>query len=46
MLHRFLSGKLPPFMVPTSLVALEAFPLTVNGKIDRGRLEHETAAHN
>jgi amino acid adenylation domain-containing protein len=43
-LLRFLSGKLPSFMLPVSFVAVEALPLTVNGKIDRDRLQRE--AHN
>jgi amino acid adenylation domain-containing protein len=37
-LRRFLSGKLPAFAVPTSIVTLDAFPLTANGKVDRDAL--------
>jgi amino acid adenylation domain-containing protein len=34
-LQDFLKTKLPEHMVPYAYVALETFPLTVNGKIDR-----------
>jgi acyl-coenzyme A synthetase/AMP-(fatty) acid ligase/acyl carrier protein len=33
-----LAAQLPPVMVPADLVLLDAFPLTPNGKIDRGAL--------
>ncbi|HEX8115349.1 MAG TPA: amino acid adenylation domain-containing protein [Kofleriaceae bacterium] len=50
-LFRFLSAELPSYMVPARLIAVEAFPLTVNGKIDRERLDRErlerdAPAHN
>lgn len=37
-LHSALKESLPVFMVPNSLVQLEEFPLTKNGKIDRKQL--------
>jgi thioesterase domain-containing protein/acyl carrier protein len=32
--HRFLSGRLPDFMIPSRFVSLEAFPLNSHGKVD------------
>ncbi len=37
-LRQFLSAQLPDYMVPSYFVALEEFPLTTTGKIDRKRL--------
>ena len=34
-LRRFVGESVPPYMVPSIIVALDAFPLTPNGKIDR-----------
>lgn len=34
----FLRGKLPVYMVPTRYVFVDAFPKTINGKIDRRQL--------
>ena len=34
----YLSEQLPEYMVPSYLIALETFPLTSNGKLDRRRL--------
>ncbi len=37
-LRAFLARKLPDYMIPASFVRIEAIPLTVNGKLDRGAL--------
>jgi acyl carrier protein len=37
-LRRFLSSKLPDFMVPTTVTVLDALPLTASGKLDRNAL--------
>ncbi len=36
--RQFLQGHLPEYMVPTSYVFLESFPVTTSGKIDRRAL--------
>jgi amino acid adenylation domain-containing protein len=43
-LRGLLRQKLPDYMVPTVIIALESFPLTPNGKLDRDRLPHQSAA--
>lgn len=37
-LRRALAAQLPPYMVPSRFVHLDAFPMTANGKVDRNRL--------
>jgi acyl-coenzyme A synthetase/AMP-(fatty) acid ligase/aryl carrier-like protein len=37
-LRDFLLAKLPDYMIPAAFIAMEAFPLTPNGKIDRRAL--------
>lgn len=38
-LRRWVSSKLPSFMVPSSFVILHKFPMTPNGKVDRKALK-------
>ncbi|MGD9732353.1 MAG: amino acid adenylation domain-containing protein [Desulfamplus sp.] len=37
-LRRHLSERLPPYMIPSVFIPLSAFPMTINGKIDKRAL--------
>ena len=44
-LRQFLQGKLPAYMIPSSYMMLEEFPLTPNRKIDRKALPNPEKIH-
>ncbi len=45
-LNDYLREKLPTYMVPSSILILDKFPLTANGKVDRRALPPPDFEHN
>ncbi len=43
-IYRTLRDRLPAYMLPSTLAALDVFPLTTRGKLDRARLLREQSA--
>lgn len=44
--RQYLLNGLPHYMIPTQIVQMEEFPLTVNGKIDRGKFPEPISSNN
>jgi amino acid adenylation domain-containing protein len=40
-IRRFLTRKLPDYMVPSTIVTMDALPVTANGKLDRASIQAE-----
>jgi amino acid adenylation domain-containing protein len=43
--RHFVTGRLPPVMVPARLAVVESLPLTANGKVDRAKLPEISAGN-
>jgi acyl-coenzyme A synthetase/AMP-(fatty) acid ligase len=39
-LIKYLSGKMPYYMVPTKIVVVDSFPINTSGKVDRIKLKN------
>lgn len=44
-LKKQLATYLPPYFIPDSIIALESYPMTSNGKIDRKQLIKQATSH-
>ncbi|AXG70727.1 gramicidin S synthase 2 [Kordia sp. SMS9] len=40
-LQTHLNGHLPHYMIPTSIIRMDAFPMTHNGKVDKRKLQND-----
>ena len=45
-IFNYLKGQLPEYMIPSYIMALDEFPLTANGKVNRDKLPEPAASFN